>query len=218
MLGSPLDFVTTQTVQTAGLKAALEKDEGSVADGHPLLQPPRSHLETFLVYAGANIEDPAIPMDGSHVATRVVGLLPSSRGTVTLSSSSPAEDPVIDPNYYATEADRHVIRTGLRGLAKMLIGTEEGKAFIECETTPAGFEAIHEGTSDEEIDRRVEKVGDTLYHPAGTAAMGKVVDANLKVYGVNRLRVVDASVIPMPLAAHYQACVYAIGEQAADII
>ena len=202
----------------AGLKAALEKDEGIVSDAHPLLQPPRSHLEAYVIYAGANKEDPTIPMDGSHIATRVVGLLPSSRGTVSLASNNATDDPIIDPNYYATEADRHVIRTGLREISKMLLETEEGRAFVECETMPAGFDPITEKTSDEEIDRRVAKNGDTLYHPAGTAAMGKVVDADLKVYGVEGLRVVDASVIPMPIAAHYQACVYALAEQAADII
>lgn len=97
-LGSPVDFIATQSVPTAGLKAALEKDEGPVADNHPLLHPPRSHIEAYVIYAGANKEDPVIPMDGSHITTRVMGLLPWSRGTVTLSSNDPADNPIIDPN------------------------------------------------------------------------------------------------------------------------
>jgi choline dehydrogenase-like flavoprotein len=57
-----------------------------------------------------------------------------------------------------------------------------------------------------------------ISHTAGTAAMGKVVDTNLRVYGVQKLRVVDASIIPVPIASHIQACIYALAEQAADII
>lgn len=57
-----------------------------------------------------------------------------------------------------------------------------------------------------------------LWHPAGTAAMGKVVDTKLRVNGVKGLRVVDASVLPIPISCPIQACVYALGEQAADII
>jgi choline dehydrogenase-like flavoprotein len=48
--------------------------------------------------------------------------------------------------------------------------------------------------------------------------MGKVVDTDLRVYGVDGLRVVDASILPVPIAAHYQACIYALTEQAADIM
>lgn len=58
----------------------------------------------------------------------------------------------------------------------------------------------------------------TLQHPAGTAAMGEVVDTNLRVKGVSGLRVVDASILPTPISALLQACMYALGEQAADII
>jgi choline dehydrogenase-like flavoprotein len=57
-----------------------------------------------------------------------------------------------------------------------------------------------------------------ISHTAGTASMGTVVDCNLRVNGVEGLRVVDASVIPVPLAAHLQACVYSLAEQAAEII
>jgi choline dehydrogenase-like flavoprotein len=56
------------------------------------------------------------------------------------------------------------------------------------------------------------------YHPIGTCAMGKVVDSSLHVIGVDNLRVVDASVIPTPITAHIQSTVYALAEQAADII
>ncbi len=58
----------------------------------------------------------------------------------------------------------------------------------------------------------------TVHHAAGTAAIGKVVDSNLCVYGAQRLRVVNASVVPLFIAGHYQACIYALAEQAADII
>jgi choline dehydrogenase-like flavoprotein len=60
--------------------------------------------------------------------------------------------------------------------------------------------------------------GRTMFHTAGTLSMGKVVDTFMRVNGVDRLRVVDASVIPVPLAGHLQNCVYAMAEQAADII
>lgn len=72
-------------------------------------------------------------------------------------------------------------------------------------------------SSDQEIDDRVKRVAATWFHPTGSCAMGKVVDTDLKVKGVERLRVVDASVMPCPMGAHYQVPTYAIAEQAADL-
>lgn len=79
-------------------------------------------------------------------------------------------------------------------------------------------------TSDADVDAWIREVASTLYHPAGTCKMGRreeggVVDAQLRVYGVEGLRVVDASVMPMLPASHTMTTVYAVAEKAAvDIL
>ena len=134
-----------------------------------------------------------------------------------LASTDPAADPLIDPNYFATEADRVVMRAGMR-LAMRATETPEGKEAIESEVPPKGFKPLTSQSSDEEIDKRVKRVAATWFHPAGSAAMGKVVDNDLRVLGAEHLRVVDASVLPCPIGAHYQVVTYALAEQAAEII
>ena len=156
-------------------------------------------------------------MDGTCITLGTLNLLPTSRGSVRLASSDPLDDPLIDPNYYDTEVDRVVIREGMR-LAMRAMESKTGKQFVDCEFTPAGSPALSSTSSDEEIDARVRRVASTWFHPAGSASMGKVVDTDLKVLGVNNLRVVDASVMPCPIGAHLQVATYAIAEQAAVII
>ncbi|KAF2704885.1 GMC oxidoreductase [Pleomassaria siparia CBS 279.74] len=218
--GGPVDWLVTAPIPAAPLKVALEKDEGQVSDDHPLLKGPRSHLEMNLLYAvfGAEAQGLTIPMDGNSIMTFFMGCLPTSRGTVTLGSSDPVAPPVIDPNYFATEADKHVMREGFRMQSKVMFDTSEGKDLIFEEHTPPGQAVGGLDATDEQIDERIKLGASTVFHPGGTAAMGKVVDTSLKVYGVKNLRIVDASVIPNPIASHSQVTVYAIAEQAVDII
>ena len=143
--------------------------------------------------------------------------MPTSRGSVKLASTDPTGDPLIDPNYYATEADRVVLRSGLR-LAMRAFETPEAQTFIGHEVVPEGFQPLTSRSSDKEIDDRVKRSAATWFHFAGSAAMGKVVDSELKVLGVEGLRVCDASVFPCPIGAHYQVATYAVAEQGATMI
>ena len=154
--GNPIDWTAVQTVPHAPFKTALSINERPVSDFHPLLLPQRSHISTYIQYVAANETNPTIPLDGSHITSLATVLLPTSRGTVTLGSANPADAPVIDPNYYASEADRYRVRMGVRTLVHVLRETSEGKALIAGETVPDGYKPLTAYSTDEEIDARVK--------------------------------------------------------------
>ena len=219
--GNPLDWVVTLPVPLEGLKAAIEADEGKAVDGeHGLLKGPRCHLEMGVLYAASGGEQIGIqiPLDGTSILTYCMPCLPTSRGTVSLGSRDPAKPPIIDPNYYATMADHFVMREGWRIMSCLMLETPPGKQLVVEEILPDGHQSLASDALDQLIDERVKIGAVSCYHPASSASMGKVVGGSLRVFGVKGLRVVDASVIPVPIAAHYQAPVFALAEQAVDII
>jgi len=210
--GNPLDWIASGAAPDADIEAAAKKN------GTEFVTRDRTDFEVTVMYAvtaAAPME--MAPMDGSHITTGVLCLSPTSRGTVTLASTNPEHNPIIDPQYFTTEHDRAVLRAGIR-TALQAMESEPLKPYLEGETPPPGMPAIDSKSSDEELDARVNAVSWSWFHAGGTASMGKVVDTQCRVYGVQGLRIVDSSIIPLSISAHLQAPMYAIAESAADLI
>lgn len=141
---------------------------------------------------------------------------PESRGYLALKSLDPFDAPLLQPNYLSTEGDRRAMREGLRKTEEIF----RQKAFDpyrgERLKPPAGVE------TDDELDAWIRKTAETLYHPVGTCKMGTdehaVVDPELRVRGVEGLRVVDASVMPTLIGSNTNAPTIMIAEKASDYI
>ena len=119
---------------------------------------------------------------------------------------------MIDPGYLSDEDDLRVLLYGVR-LARRLLETSALKPVVLEELLPG-----KEAQTDEELAAVVRAKAHTLYHPVGTCALGTVVDADLRVRGVNGLRVADASVIPRAPRGHTNWPTVVIAEKAADLI
>lgn len=143
-------------------------------------------------------------------------LRPESRGTITLASNDPFHAPLIDPNYLATEEDRRAMREAVK-ISRDIAAQDAFSAFRGEELMPGPSVQ-----SDAEIDAFVRETGETIYHPVGTVAMGiddaSPLDGELKVRGVEGLRVVDASVMPTLIGGNTNAPTIMIAEKAADMI
>lgn len=138
---------------------------------------------------------------------------PLSRGSVKLNSSDPADPPVVDPALLASPADKEILYDAVRSTTTAMKNLESLDA-VEYTID----EALRSDSSNDAVAARVKQGGSTVFHYSGTCAMGTVVDAECRVKGVEGLRVVDASIFPMPLGAHYQAATYALAEQVAEMV
>lgn len=143
---------------------------------------------------------------------------PESRGHVAATSSDPFAAPRIQPNYLDTEGDRRMAVEAIK-LARRLMNTNAMQPYNDGESYPG--EDVQ--TDDEMLDA-ARRWGNTTYHVMGTCKMGPssdkaaVVDDQLRVYGLQGLRVIDASVMPAMISANLNAAVMMIGEKGSDLV
>jgi choline dehydrogenase len=146
----------------------------------------------------------------------VCKLRPESRGAIEIKSTDAAAAPAIQPNFLERESDVATMLDGLK-LVRSLAATPSLARWIKAEHDPGPGCA-----SDEEIVDFVRKKGFTVYHPVGTCKMGNdaeaVVDQQLRVHGMQGLRVIDASIMPVVTSGNTNAPVIMIAEKAADMI
>jgi choline dehydrogenase len=138
-------------------------------------------------------------------------LTPAARGTVQIVSADPTVKPFILHNYLTEQADVSRMIEGLRRTVE-ICGQEAMRPYTEVPL------AVPASDSDADLHAHLRAYSFTLYHPVGTCAMGSVVDAELRVEGVENLRVVDASVMPQVPRGNTNAPTIAIAERAADLI
>jgi choline dehydrogenase len=145
-------------------------------------------------------------------------LRPESRGRITLASPDPTADPIIFANYLSAPEDRRVMRECVK-IGRDVASQHALDPYRADEIYPGAFVR-----SDEEIDAWVRATAETIYHPVGTCKMGAdgdamaVVGGDLRVRGIDRLRVIDASVMPTLVGSNTNAPTIMIAEKAVDLI
>ncbi|MEJ2343878.1 MAG: choline dehydrogenase [Gammaproteobacteria bacterium] len=157
---------------------------------------------------------PVHPFSG--FTSSVCQLRPTSRGFVAIASRDPLAAPSIQPNYLDTVEDQTTMVEGFK-VARRVADAPALREFITAEIAPGD-----QATSDEQILAFIREKSTTIFHPAGTCKMGtdpaSVVDARLRVRGIQGLRVVDASIMPTIISGNTNGPVIMIAEKAADMI
>jgi choline dehydrogenase len=160
------------------------------------------------------------PGDGVHpfsaFTSSVCQLRPHSRGEIRIRSNDPMQYPAIYPNYLSDERDCQVAVDGIK-VARRIANAPSLKKHIIEEYVPG-----RQYQSDQELLQAAREYSQTIYHPVGTCKMGQddlaVVDSRLRVHGLDRLRIADASIMPEIVSGNTNAPTIMIGEKAAHMV
>ena len=205
---------------------------GVIYEASQPVPPPHLNLsESALFYkSDPNLTGPDIQMAFVHVPFNIIvgknhpnsiSILPGvvrplSRGWIRLSSNNPLDKPLINPNYLNDEADLRRLIQGVK-LAREIFATNAFSGWIKQELMPG-----KDIQNEEQLRSFVKQNADSYHHQVGSCKMGTdnmaVVDPQLRVYGVQRLRVADASVMPVVPSGNCHTGIVMIAEKLADII
>jgi choline dehydrogenase-like flavoprotein len=176
---------------------------------------PRPDLQLHFVITKLIDHARKLPI-GHGYTCHLCPLRPVSRGRLTLASADPAAAPLIDPNFFGDPADMELMMRGFKQLRRILqqpaLADQGGHELPE----------LAAAQTDAQIEQFIRNNSDTEYHPVGTCRMGPgqldVVDHELRVRGVQGLRVVDASIMPSIVSGNTNVPTIMIGEKAAAMI
>jgi choline dehydrogenase len=204
-----LEYVLTRS----GPMSMAPSQLGIFAKSHPHFETAnlQYHIQPLSLAAFGGDLDPFPAFTAS-----VANIRPDSRGAVHVHSADPAVAPSIHPNFLSTETDRQVALAAVR-LTRSIVAQPAMARYCPVEFRPGpGI------TSDADLERAIGKISNTIFHPVGTAAMGQspqaVVDAELRVHGVQGLRVMDASIMPTITSGNTNAPSIMIGEKGAEMV
>ncbi len=162
------------------------------------------------------IDHAKVPVDRDGFTIHACQLRPESKGTIRLASADPLADPAIDPNYLESERDRQTMRDAVR-MVRDIIGQKPMDDYRGPEMRP-GSNIVGDG----DLDAWIRQTAETIYHPVGTVRMGvdskAPLDGELRVRGIEGLRVIDASVMPTLIGGNTNAPTIMIAEKVSDMI
>jgi choline dehydrogenase len=207
-----VNFLRWQLAGTGPLSQSPMSIQGFVRTGE---EQERPDLQFQIVHSGYDARvwfpgwrKPPTPM----FSCGAILLNPESRGTVTLASADPLALPQVQFNFMSAPGDRARLREGFRFIRRFF-DTAPARALVEAELAPGA-----QAQSDEAIDAWLRQSLISAGHPTSTCAMGSVVDSQLRVIGVEGLRVADASVMPDVIRGNTHAPTVMIAEKAAELI
>ncbi|TFK36191.1 hypothetical protein BDQ12DRAFT_686983 [Crucibulum laeve] len=177
------------------------------------LDPTWPHIQYEIIASGST----PVPRPGNFVSTAAVLLYPFSRGAVTLNSNSTSDKVTIQPNWLESPIDQKVAIWAFKQVREVMLS--QTLAPIVLNEAFPGLQA----QTDAEILTAIQTIAHPIYQASGTCGMkaladGGVVDSNLRVYGIQNLRVADASIFPIIPSANTMAPTYMVAEKAADLI